>query len=44
MRVTANLRLVFRPDHQPRPIKPDGGLLWPEVRRISIEEIVDYHE
>lgn len=44
MRLTDNLRLVFRPDHEPKPTKPDGGLLWSGVQRISIEELVDYHE
>lgn len=43
-RVTGNLRLVFKPDHDPMPTKPDGGLLWSSVQRISIEELVDYHE
>jgi proteic killer suppression protein len=36
-------RLVFEPDHNPRPEKPDGGLDWQQVTRVIITEIVDYH-
>lgn len=36
-------RLVFRPNHDPVPTKPDGGLDWSAVTSIVIVEIVDYH-
>jgi len=36
-------RLIFVPDHDPLPVKPDGGLDWHEVKRVRIVEIVDYH-
>lgn len=36
-------RLVFFPDHDPRPELPDGGLDWDKVSKIMIKEIVDYH-
>jgi len=36
-------RLVFSPDHDPRPELPDGGLDWQKVTKIVIEGIGDYH-
>jgi len=36
-------RLIFKPDHNPVPRKPDGGLDWPHVTRIRAIEIIDYH-
>ena len=36
-------RLVFRPDHDPVPTKPDEGLDWSKVTRIVVREVVDYH-
>lgn len=36
-------RLIFEPDHNPLPRKPDGGLDWPNITRIRVIEIVDYH-
>ncbi len=36
-------RLVFEPDHTPRPTKDDGGLDWSKVTRIVVVEIADYH-
>jgi len=36
-------RLIFRPDHDPLPLKDDGGLDWSQVTRIEIVEITDYH-
>jgi len=36
-------RLIFVPDHDPVPRKPDGGLDWSQVTCILILEIVDYH-
>lgn len=36
-------RLIFEPNHDPRPIKDDGGLDWTSVTDVIIIEIVDYH-
>lgn len=36
-------RLIFEPDHNPVPRKPDGGLDWPHVTSIRVIEIIDYH-
>lgn len=36
-------RLVFRPDHEPVPTKPDGGMDWTRVTRVLVTEVADYH-
>jgi proteic killer suppression protein len=36
-------RLVFVPDHDPVPLKPDRGLDWTGVTRVLILEVVDTH-
>ena len=36
-------RLVFQPDHNPLAIKPDRGLDWAKVTRVTVIEIIDYH-
>jgi toxin HigB-1 len=36
-------RLIFEPDHDSPPAKPDGGLDWEQVTRILIRDIQDYH-
>lgn len=36
-------RLIFEPDHNPLPYKPNGGLDWSNVTRIRVIEIIDYH-
>jgi len=41
--LTHPYRLVFEPDHEPRPEKPDGGLDWRQVTRIVVIQVVDYH-
>lgn len=38
------LRLVFKPDHNPCPIRPDGGIDWSQVINVCIEYIGDYHD
>ena len=43
LRLSANYRLIFRPNHDPRPTKPDGGLDWTQVSAIEVIEAVDYH-
>jgi len=37
------LRLIFQPDHDPRPEKTDGGLDWENVTAVLILEMTDYH-
>jgi proteic killer suppression protein len=37
------LRLIFRPDHDPLPLDANGNLIWAQVTRVEILEIVDYH-
>lgn len=41
--LTANWRLIFRPDHDPVPRSSDGGIDLTAVTDIVIIEIVDYH-
>ena len=36
-------RLIFRPNLDPVPTKPDGGLDWSEVTGILVSDVVDYH-
>jgi hypothetical protein len=36
-------RLLFAPDHNPVPRRPDGGLDWTRVTSIVILEVTDYH-
>lgn len=36
-------RLVFVPDHDPRPDRTEGGLDWTRVTRILLLEIADTH-
>lgn len=44
VRLTGNMRLVFTPNHEPSPTKPDGGLIWEDITKVKIEEVVDYHD
>lgn len=37
-------RLVFKPTVQPPPTKPDGGINWATVTKVTITELGDYHE
>ncbi len=36
-------RLLFRPNHEPVPAKPDGGIDWSGVTCIEIIEVEDTH-
>lgn len=36
-------RLIFAPDHDPLPAKPDGGLDWTQVTKILVLEVYDPH-
>ncbi len=37
-------RLVFKPDHNPLPTKPDGGLDWTQVTSTKILGMEDTHD
>lgn len=37
-------RLILKPDHQPVPLKKDGGINWAAVTNITILYIGDYHD
>ena len=43
VKLDANYRLIFRPDHAPIPSREDGGIDLARVTEICILEIVDYH-
>ncbi len=43
-RLHDGLRLIVKPQKQPPPAKPDGGLDWPAIDSIYIVEMVDYHD
>lgn len=36
-------RLIFVPDHDPVPQKPDSGLDWEEVTKVVVLEVCDPH-
>lgn len=37
------LRLIFEPNHDPRPQLAGGGLDWENVTRVTITAMLDYH-
>lgn len=41
--LTGNWRLVFRPDHDPVPVRSDGGVDLAAVTAVVIVAIEDYH-
>ncbi|MHB8336766.1 MAG: type II toxin-antitoxin system RelE/ParE family toxin [Ignavibacteriaceae bacterium] len=41
--ISGNWRIIFEPDHDPKPTKDDGGLNWNLVSQIKILEVTDYH-
>ena len=43
-RLHGGLRLIVKPQKQPPPTKPDGGLDWLAIDSIYIVEMVDYHD
>ena len=43
-RLHGGLRLIVKPQKQPPPVKPDGGLDWRAIDSIYILEVVDYHD
>lgn len=42
--LAGGVRLVFSPDHEPCPTRPDGGIDWSLVTIARIEFIGDYHD
>ena len=43
LRLHRGHRLVFRPVHDPIPIRPDDGIDWSRVTAVTVVEIGDYH-
>ena len=43
MRLDGAYRLVFASTIQPPPTKPDGGIDWNSVTKITILSVEDYH-
>lgn len=43
IRIDGQYRLVFVPDHDPIPRRPDGGIDTDLVTAILITEVIDYH-
>jgi plasmid maintenance system killer protein len=37
-------RLIFEPDHNPRPMRPEGGLAWRQVTAVRILGVEDTHD
>jgi len=44
LRLTKNWRLILRPNHDPVPVKVNGGLDWSQVTALEVLEVVDYHK
>lgn len=42
--LAGGFRLVFAPDHDPVPQRPQGGIDWSQVCIVCIEYIGDYHD
>lgn len=42
--LAGGVRLVFAPDHDPCPTRPDGGIDWSQVTVARIEYIGNYHD
>ncbi len=38
------LRLIFKPTIEPPIQKPDGSIDWAQVSKVTITELVDYHD
>jgi proteic killer suppression protein len=44
VRLHGGFRLIFTPQHDPWPRKPDGGLDWTATTAIRVLTIEDYHD
>lgn len=40
----SGVRIIFLPNHEPVPLKEDGGIDLTKVTKIVIVEICDYHD
>lgn len=43
LRLAGGDRLVFKPDHDPVPVKKEGGIDWSRVTKVKIVFVGDYH-
>ena len=43
-RLHGGLRLIIKPQQNPPPVKPDGGMDWRAIDAVFIVEVVDYHD
>ena len=43
-RLAGGMRLIVAPGRQPAPLKPDGGMDWRAIDRVTVIEVVDYHD
>ena len=43
-RLHGGLRLIVKPQKQPPPTKPDGGMDWLAIDSLYILEVLDYHD
>ena len=43
-RLHGGLRLIVKPQKQPPPTKPDGGLDWLAIDSLYILDVLDYHD
>ena len=41
--LTRNYRLIFEPNHNPLPVRDDGGLNLERITAITIVSVEDYH-
>jgi proteic killer suppression protein len=44
VRLQGAFRLIFEPQENPPPAKPDGGLDWTAITAIRVLAIEDYHD
>jgi len=42
--VSGGLRIVLKPDHDPIPTLQDGSINLSKVTRVTILEVIDYHD
>lgn len=41
--VSANYRIIFKPNHSPIPQRASGGFDWRAVTKITVISVEDYH-
>ncbi len=42
-RLDKALRLILRPMRQPPPTRPEGGMDWAAIDKVTVTEVVNYH-